>query len=162
MAIVRSPAFGPGPDSLMGLNNVTIRNVRAESGFTLIEVMIVVAIIGIIAAIAIPSYQNYVEDTRRSAAQGDLMELAQWMERRYSENFDYRADDGSNPDLPFDVSPQSHQNGNHFYEIDFDGDVQRASFTLEAEPVAGQSDDDCGTLTLDEEGEKGADQADCW
>lgn len=146
----------------MGLNDVMIQKGNTESGFTLIEMMIVVAIIGIIAAIAIPSYQNYVESTRRSAAQGDLMELAQWMERRYSENFDYRASDGSDPDLPFDVSPKNHQNGNHFYEISFDGGVGRDSFTLEAEPVSTQSDDPCGTLTLDEEGEQGADESDCW
>ena len=130
-------------------------------GFTLIELIIVVAIIGILAAIAIPSYQNYVENTRRSAAQGDLMELAQWMERRYGENFDYR-DDGNNPDLPFDVSPRGRDAGAQFYDIGFAEDVERESFVLEAEPVNAQSDDDCGTLTLDEQGERGADEDDCW
>lgn len=130
-------------------------------GFTLIELMIVVAIIGILAAIAIPSYQNYVENTRRSTAQGDLMELAQWMERRYSENFDYR-DDGNDPDLPFDVSPRERDDGTQFYDIGFAEDVGRESFVLEAEPVNAQSGDDCGTLTLDEQGNKGADQNDCW
>lgn len=141
---------------------VTSRRINTEAGFTLIELMIVVAIIGIIAAIAVPSYQTYVENTRRSTAQGDLMELAQWMERRYSENYDYRASDGSNPDLPFSVSPRNSASGSQFYDIGFASGVQRQAFTLEADPVNAQSGDDCGTLTLDEQGNRGAAQNDCW
>jgi len=58
-------------------------------GFSLIELMIVVAIVGIIAAIAYPSYSNHVRETRRTTAQADLVELAQWMERQYSGDFSY-------------------------------------------------------------------------
>ena len=137
------------------------RGRKAAHGFTLIEIMIVVAIIGIIAAIAVPSYQGYVEDTRRTAAQADLQELAQWMERRYSENFDYR-DGGSDPDLKFTTSPRNSDAGEQFYDISFDGSVGQQSFTLQAEPVNAQSGDDCGTLKLDEQGNKDAAQADCW
>ena len=132
-------------------------NCRSE-GFTLIEMMIVVAIIGILAAIAYPAYQNYVEDTRRTAAQSDLLELAQMMERRYSNGFDYR-DGGNNPVLPFDQSPR---NGVAFYDISFSEDVTRDTFELQAVPTGGQANDDCGTLTLDEQGNQGAAQADCW
>lgn len=129
-------------------------------GFTLIELMIAVAIIGILAAIAYPSYQGYVEKTRRGQAQADLLELVQFMERRYSNGFDYRAAGGGAPDLPFDTSPRS---GNpESYQISFSGNVQRDSFTLQAVPQAIQANDDCGTLTVDERGEKGADEADCW
>ena len=51
-------------------------------GFSLIELMIVVAIVGIIAAIAYPSYSNHVRETRRTTAQADLVELAQWCSSR--------------------------------------------------------------------------------
>ena len=60
-----------------------------HTGFTLIEVMIVVAVIGILAAIAYPSYQESVTKTRRSAAQGCLVEMAQFMERFYTTNMRY-------------------------------------------------------------------------
>ena len=130
-----------------------------NSGFTLIELMIVVAIIGILAAIAYPSYQNHVENTRRSVAQAELMELAQWMERRYTASYDYR--DGTDaPDLPFTTSPRD---GNAtFYNLSFQGSVTRNSFTLQAVPVGAQANDDCGTLTLDSSGSRGAAENGCW
>lgn len=128
-------------------------------GFTLIELMIVVAIIGIIAAIAYPSYRENVERTRRTTAQADLLELAQWMERRYSNGFDYR-DAGNDPALPFTQSPQ---NGTAFYNISFSAAVGRDTYTLQAVPTAAQAGDDCGTLTLDEQGNQGAAlAAGCW
>jgi len=135
---------------------------RVQNGFTLIEIMIVVAIIGIIAAIAIPSYQNYVEETRRSTAQSHLMQVSQWMERRYSETFDY-SDGGSAPALPdkFKFSPQERDASNAFYEISFDG-ISENSFTLQAEPINAHSGDACGILKLDEEGNKEAAEAGCW
>lgn len=80
------------------------------------------------------------------------------MERRYSNGFDYR-DAGNNPVLPFDQSPRD---GNAFYNIDFNGNIAREAFTLQAVPTGAQANDDCGTLTLDEQGNQGAGQADCW
>ncbi|PHQ23911.1 pilus assembly protein PilE [Marinobacter guineae] len=131
---------------------------KLHTGFTLIELMITVAIIAIIAAIAFPLYQNQIEQTRRTTAQSDLLELTQWMERRYSNGFDYR-DAGNNPVLPFNQSPQ---NGTAFYNISFVGNATRDTFTLQAVPTGGQANDDCGTLTLDEQGNRGAAQAGCW
>ncbi|MCK7549843.1 type IV pilin protein [Marinobacter koreensis] len=129
-----------------------------QNGFTLIELIIAVAIIGILTAIAIPIYQNQIEQTRRTTAQSDLLELAQWMERQYSNGFDYR-DSGNDPTLPYTQSPQ---NGTAFYNISFSGNVTRDTFTLQAIPTGGQANDDCGTLTLDEQGNRGAAQANCW
>ncbi|MBI44014.1 type IV pilin protein [uncultured Marinobacter sp.] len=131
---------------------------REAAGFTLIELMIVVAIIGIIAAIAYPSYQEHVRKTRRSVAQADLMELAQWMERQYAQDYSY-LDGGNAPTLPFTVSPRS---GTAFYNLSFSGNVTQNAFTLQAVPTGAQSDDRCGTLTLDSAGTRGAAEADCW
>ncbi|WP_417516728.1 type IV pilin protein [Marinobacter sp.] len=131
---------------------------QQQAGFTLIELLIVVAIIGIIAAVAFPLYQNQIESTRRTTATADLLELSQWMERRYSNGFDYR-DAGNNPALPFTQSPQ---NGTAFYNISFSVNATRDTYTLQAVPTGGQANDDCGTLTLDEQGTRGAAQAGCW
>jgi type IV pilus assembly protein PilE len=124
-------------------------------GFTLIEVMVVVAIIGILAAIGYPSYQNQVQKTRRADAKAVLMEFSQAAERFYTQNGTY---DGYA--LPYDESPQD--SATKFYTLDFDDNDQ--TFTLSAAPMNGQDDDPCGTLTINQIGTKGSDDSNenCW
>ena len=62
---------------------------RLQGGFTLIEVMIVVVIVGLLVAVALPSYRNSVIKTNRATAQGDLMGFAQAMEKEYALFFTY-------------------------------------------------------------------------
>lgn len=143
----------------MRMNNESI---SLDRGFTLLELMIVVAIIGIIAAVAIPSYQRYIESTRRTTAQGDLLELSQFMERRYTNGYDYRDADGSAPTLPFTAQPR--QGGAIFYNYGFQGAVARTTFVLQATPANGQINDSCGWLRIDQAGVRTSESgdADCW
>nr|WP_315971927.1 type IV pilin protein [Marinobacter sp. F3R11] len=129
------------------------------AGFTLIELMIVVAIIGIIAAIAYPSYVDNVRQTRRATAQADLMELAQWMERQYSADFSY-LEGGNQPVLPFTQSPR---NGTAFYNLSLNGVATANAFSVQAVPTGDQVNDDCGTLRLAQTGAKTSTSGvDCW
>lgn len=137
-----------------------MKNRKSQTGVTLIELMIVVVIIGIIAAFAFPAYQSYMQDTRRSAAMADLMDLAQWMERQYAGDFSY-LEGGAQPTLPFTRSPRS-GGSTPFYTLGFSGAVTQSAFTVQAVPSGAQSGDRCGTLTLNQAGVRGAARTDCW
>lgn len=137
-----------------------IKRPSVQRGFTLIELMIVVAIIGIITAIAYPSYQSHVEKTRRNLAKADLLEIAQWMERRYATGFDYRAAGGGSPVLPFNRSPRNAADPKA-YDISLTV-VTRTTFTLQAATTSLQSGDSCGNLTVNHLGVKAPTTAGCW
>ncbi len=66
-----------------------------RSGFSLVELMIAVAIIAILASIAFPSYTRYVQQTRRAAVMANMGEMAQWLERWYSKNNQYPSTDNA-------------------------------------------------------------------
>lgn len=139
-------------------------NTRRSAGFTLIEVMIVVVIIGILSSIAYPSYQDYVKQARRADAQASLMELAQFMERHYTSKGGYLADGqtGSAPSLPFSSSPKD--GGTAAYNLSLAEKITAQTYTVQAVPVGSMSGDTCGTLTIDHRGKKGSagDMKKCW
>jgi len=133
--------------------------VNMNKGFTLIELMIVVAIVGILAAIAYPSYQQNLIDSRRAKAAGCLMELQQFMEKFYSANFRYDLDiAGNNVSLP---APQCVTDLAGFYGFENGGApaaVGQQTFTLTATAAGTQVNDNrnCGNLTIDQAGRKDA------
>ncbi|WP_345740388.1 type IV pilin protein [Halomonas getboli] len=130
---------------------------RREQGFTLIELMITVAIIAILAAIAYPSYTRYVEKARRTDGMSALTNTAGQLERCYTVGSDYTADNC--PSGSFDSEEG-------FYSVTITASA--ASFTLKASPQSKQSDDDCGVFTLNQQGERGNEKSDgtsideCW
>ena len=131
-------------------------------GFTLIELLITVAIIGILAAIAIPMYSDYVTRSRRADGQAKLMQVAQDLERCYTQYSTYNHDSCSVLASGAVISEQG------FYEITAVM-PNGSTFTLTATPQNEQAGDtDCATLTLTHLGEQGAKNASgdpedsCW
>lgn len=130
---------------------------RTALGFTLIELMITVAVVAILAAVAIPSYSEHVRKSRRAQAKADLVELAQQLERFHTVQNTYNG-----MTLPFTQSPRD---GKSYYTLSLSGAATSSSFTLQAVPGTGQDKDKCGTLTLDQAGRKtpaAAKVAGCW
>ena len=137
---------------------------NTQRGFTLIELMIVVAIIGILVAIAVPQYSDYVTRSRRADGQSTLLQVAQELERCYTQFSAYN--NTSCAVVGTDGVSQASPEG--YYVIAAAGSALAASaFTLTATPQGAQAsnDSDCTTLTLTHLGVQGATGADidsCW
>jgi len=132
---------------------------KQTRGFTLIELMIVVAIIAIIFSFAWPSYQEHVRKSRRAEGTVHLLELADRMERFYSDQGTY-AGATLGPDEA-DVYVAVSENGYYNLAITVQDNV---SFTVTAAPTTkgNQNDDTCGTFTLTSTGQTSANGSKCW
>ncbi len=124
-------------------------------GFTLIELMIVVVIVGILVAIAYPSYRDSVRRSNRSEGKALLVDAASRQERYFSNNNTYTTDMTA---LGFAADPAISENG--FYSVDAAacaGGTIATCYVLTATATGGQADDtECATMTLDSLGQKGA------
>lgn len=129
---------------------------RTQTGFTLIEIMVVMAIIGILASIAIPSYLEHVRKGRRAAGTACLLQAAQQMERFYTTALAYDAD-GSPTAFTCDADAE------RFYTITVDEDSLAArAYLLVATPQGSQASDSCGSLSIDQAGNRSPTTAGCW
>lgn len=148
---------------------------KNQNAFTLIELMIVVVIIGVLAAIAYPSYRDSVNKSHRADAEGVLMGLGNAMERHFTEINSY-CDAANGGTAETDCGIGTGDTGvpsiyaipsgtTSYYNVTISA-ATHDSFTLSAEPVGAQVNDRCGTLTLTHTGVKGnsagLNQAECW
>ena len=135
---------------------------RHTTGFTLIELMIVVAVVAILAAVAYPSYSNYVMRSNRAAAQSYMLELSN-LQQRYL--LDARVYADALDKLTGTVSVPATVDANYTLAVARKTDTTLPGFTLTATPKNGQvRDTGCAVLTIDETGRKTASGggSSCW
>lgn len=147
-----------------------------QNGMTLIELLIVVAIVGILAAVAMPSYNQYVSQSRRADAKTVLLEAAQVLERVYTANNCYNWKNATSTCVATTAEattqlgalgfvPKGATSGSEDYTVTLSA-ITANSFTLQAAPRAGgrMAGDACGTYTLTNTGVQGSGgtAANCW
>lgn len=128
---------------------------RQNSGFSLIEIMVVLAIVGILASIALPAYTDHSRKTRRAAGTACLSAAAQQLERRYTTELTY-ATAPAIATLTSICEPDTLT----FYTFSRTVDVK--TYTISAAPTGKQSGDSCGTLSVNQAGTKTPSTAGCW
>ena len=132
-------------------------------GFTLVELMVAVLVVGILAAIAIPSYRSYVLRATRAEAKQALLARASDLERCYTRNNTYM-------NAAATPCPVAANLANPSVGIKYKVQAQKLAantFVLQAVPVNGQQADNCGTFTLDDKNSRGvsggtATAQECW
>ena len=132
------------------------RAFRCVRGFTLIELMVVVAVVAILAAVALPSYREYIKKSARAEAQAYLMAVA-------SRQQQFLLDTRAYSTLSVDAVLAQPRNVAAAYVVTMvTVSGPPPTFTLTATPAPAQAADKCGTLTLDQTGTKTAAVAGCW
>lgn len=136
--------------------------IQKQEGFTLIELMIVVVIVGVLAAIALPAYQGYSERARRADAKTSMVEVQLAQEKYRANNATYTTD---MTDLGYD-NATNNDSKEGYYTIDLPIAASASAYTITAAPKGAQAGDDCGTftITVDSTGESytASGGSDCW
>jgi type IV pilus assembly protein PilE len=142
--------------------NLAIYQHKCKRGFTLVELMVVVAIVGIVSMLAYPSYQGFIKGSNRSAAQADLMSLAAAMERHKAASYSYKgaaasaADTGS-PAIFHKHSPSSEPYDNRKYDL-LISQASGNTYLLEAKPATSSMQSGDGSLYFYSDGRRAWDK----
>ncbi len=132
-------------------------NRRSQQGFSLMEALVTVTILGILAAMATMGYSRYVERANRTEAKSIMLDLSQRLERYYTDENSY---DGFSAPAGMQRVP-AEGNRARTYAIRIATDDQ--TFRITATPTGTQERDKCGALTVDNVGRRGSDGGgDCW
>ncbi|MDB6050988.1 MAG: type pilin [Pseudomonas sp.] len=134
---------------------------REQRGFTLIELMIAVAVVAILAAIAFPNYTSFVKHGYRSEGQAMLSDGVARMERYYAQNNTYAAANIA----AIGFTATSAVSPTNKYTFSFSTVPTATTYTLQVVPIGQQATDGCGTLTIDQTGARTPDPATsptCW
>ena len=143
------------------------RTSRREQGFSLLEMLVVLTIIGVLSAVALPAYNSHVAKTRRGTAAGCLMEMGQFLERNYTMSLRYDRDSAGNAlALP---ALQCRTDLGGFFTFGTTA-LAQTTYTLAATPAAKQksADTSCGcTMSINQQGIKAVSAcaktvSDCW
>jgi type IV pilus assembly protein PilE len=125
---------------------------RSHLGFTLIEVMVTVAIVGILAAIALPAYKEQIARGKRADVQTVLMEDAGYMQRYYAAQNSFNGTPA--PSLPASQAPKAAVAANYTIAVAVPASAP-VTFTLTATRAGSMVGDKCGNFTYDNLGQKG-------
>jgi len=125
--------------------------IRQQPGLSLMETLLVLALLAVVMSWAVPQYQNHLRRGQRQLAKLSLMQTAQWLERAAATQ----------------VPPALLQVSGGAYQIQLQTDPAANTFSLQAVPQASQAPDACGVLTLNHLGEQGVQHAnlsakECW
>ena len=119
------------------------RNPRISAGFTLIEIMVTVAIVGILAAIALPSYDQYIARAKRAEGRAAILQAEGWLERFYTETNSYANNAANDANTAFSARYTAVPNGgaaNYTFSLA----VATSSYTITLAPTGSMASDKCG------------------
>jgi len=152
------------------MNTQVLQSARSDrqyrqAGFSLIELLVVLVIMGVLSALALPGYTRYVQRGNRTEVMAALLEAQHFMERYYSANGQYLSPANAVPMLPQRLQGIPSQ-GTVRYQLSV-REATANSYLLQAVPEGSMADDVCGSLTINQTGLRGVlnstnSVSECW